>query len=111
MAPQSGPWNARPQRSLTLTAPTEFCYKTGLAPEEFLTHPAEASSVMEEREALIEKLAMLKSEHRDLDEVIARLAGQPVYDQLQLQRLKKRKLLLKDMIARVESRLLPDIIA
>ncbi|WP_207476810.1 YdcH family protein [Arenibaculum pallidiluteum] len=66
---------------------------------------------MEEREALFEKLAMLKTEHRDLDEVIARLAGQTVYDQLQLQRLKKRKLLLKDMIARIESKLLPDIIA
>lgn len=66
---------------------------------------------MDEREVLLEKLATLKTEHRDLDEVIGRLAEQPIYDQLQLQRLKKRKLLLKDMIARIESRLLPDIIA
>ena len=57
------------------------------------------------------KLAALKVEHRDLDDVIARLAEQAPVDQLQIQRLKKRKLLLKDMIARIESELLPDIIA
>ncbi|TMJ55457.1 MAG: DUF465 domain-containing protein, partial [Alphaproteobacteria bacterium] len=46
-------------------------------------------------EALKAKLTALKSEHRDLDEVIARLAERAPFDQLQLQRLKKRKLLLK----------------
>ncbi|HEV7369346.1 YdcH family protein [Arenibaculum sp.] len=66
---------------------------------------------MNEQDLLRQKLAELKSEHRDLDDVIARLGDQPASDQLQLQRLKKRKLALKDLIARVESRLLPDIIA
>src|SRR5262249_25423475 len=62
-------------------------------------------------EALTAKLAELKSEHRDLDDVIARLAERAPFDQLQLQRLKKRKLALKDQIAKIESELLPDIIA
>ena len=62
-------------------------------------------------EALKAKLAVLKTEHRDLDEVIARLAERVPFDQLQLQRLKKRKLLLKDQISKIESELLPDIIA
>jgi hypothetical protein len=62
-------------------------------------------------EALRAKLAALKSEHRDLDDVISRLVEHAPVDQLQVQRLKKRKLLLKDRIAKLESELLPDIIA
>ena len=62
-------------------------------------------------EVLKAKLAALKTEHRDLDEVIAQLAERTPFDQLQLQRLKKRKLLLKDQITKLESQLLPDIIA
>jgi hypothetical protein len=62
-------------------------------------------------EALRARLAALQSEHRDLDDVIARVAEQGPFDQLRLQRLKKRKLLLKDQISRIESELLPDIIA
>jgi len=62
-------------------------------------------------EALKARLADLKTEHRDLDDVIARLAERAPFDQLQLQRLKKRKLLLKDHISKIESELLPDIIA
>lgn len=57
------------------------------------------------------KIAELQSEHRDLDDVIARLVGKIPVDQLQLQRLKKRKLALKDEIQRLENLLLPDIIA
>ena len=57
------------------------------------------------------KLAELKTEHRDLDDVIARVQETQPFDQLQVQRLKKRKLLLKDQIAQLESKLLPDIIA
>lgn len=64
-----------------------------------------------EQEALRRKLVALKTEHRDLDDVIARLAERQPFDQLQLQRLKKRKLQLKDNILQIESRLLPDIIA
>tara|TARA_Y100000588_G_scaffold74871_1_gene77722 strand:- start:726 stop:926 length:201 start_codon:yes stop_codon:yes gene_type:complete len=66
---------------------------------------------MTENEALREKLAKLKLEHRDLDDVIARLTERAPYDQLQLQRLKKRKLVLKDQISRLEALLHPDIIA
>ena len=66
---------------------------------------------MSEEDVLRRKLDELKTEHRDLDDVIDRLAGQLPYDQLKLQRLKKRKLMLKDLITKVESRLLPDIIA
>jgi hypothetical protein len=62
-------------------------------------------------EALKARLVVLKSEHRDLDDVIARLSEHAPFDQLRLQRLKKRKLLLKDQILRIESELLPDIIA
>jgi len=62
-------------------------------------------------ETLKAKLAALKTEHRDLDDVIARLAERAPFDQLQLQRLKKRKLGLKDQITKLESQLIPDIIA
>jgi hypothetical protein len=62
-------------------------------------------------EAIKAKLATLRTEHRDLDEVIARVSEIAPFDQLQLQRLKKRKLMLKDAIAKLESHLLPDIIA
>ena len=62
-------------------------------------------------EALKAKLAALKTEHRDLDEVISRIASARPFDQLQIQRLKKRKLMLKDQISKIESELLPDIIA
>ena len=62
-------------------------------------------------EALKAKLTALRTEHRDLDDVIARLAERAPFDQLQLQRLKKRKLMLKDQISQIESELLPDIIA
>lgn len=62
-------------------------------------------------EAIKAKLEAMRSEHRDLDEVIDRLIEKPPFDQLQLQRLKKRKLGLKDQIIRLESQLIPDIIA
>lgn len=64
-----------------------------------------------DRESLQNRLAALESEHRDLDDVIARIGGKGPFDQLQLQRLKKRKLRLKDEIARIRSKLLPDILA
>ena len=63
-----------------------------------------------DHDAMLRRLHELRSEHRDLDTVIARLDGSAV-DQLQLQRLKKRKLKLKDEIAWLEGRLVPDIIA
>jgi hypothetical protein len=67
---------------------------------------------MLEQEMMRRKLEELKTEHRDLDDVIARMAeDNKPFDQLQLQRLKKRKLVLKDAILKLESKLLPDIIA
>jgi hypothetical protein len=63
-------------------------------------------------ETLKAKIEALKIEHRDLDEAIARIEdSRGVFNLLHLQRLKKRKLALKDLIAKFESELLPDIIA
>ncbi len=64
----------------------------------------------EERE-LREQLARLQQEHRDLDAAIAALAMSPGSDLIQVQRLKKRKLVLRDKIRAIEDQLTPDIIA
>ena len=64
-----------------------------------------------EIQGLQHQLAELESEHRDLDEVISRLTDGTPTNQLQIQRLKKRKLYLKDEISRLHAKLLPDIIA
>lgn len=63
----------------------------------------------EEAEAIKRRIYELQLEHRDLDAVIARLSEGVYPDQLQLRRLKKRKLLLKDMISKLEEQLVPDI--
>lgn len=65
----------------------------------------------EEEQALKAKLAQLRQEHGDLDAAIAALIASSTCDQLQLTRLKKRKLFLKDLITRIEDTLLPDITA
>jgi hypothetical protein len=57
----------------------------------------------------VERLKQLRVEHRDLDQVIARLGNDPNVDQLLLKRLKKRKLMLKDMITQLESARIPDL--
>ena len=67
--------------------------------------------MLTDRDSLLRKLHELRSEHRDLDTVISRLSETGPMDQLHVQRLKKRKLLLKDEIAWLESRLIPDSIA
>jgi hypothetical protein len=56
-------------------------------------------------------LILMMQEHRDLDDAIRALSGTSAANQLQLQRLKKKKLHLKDEISRIQDRLLPDIIA
>jgi hypothetical protein len=65
----------------------------------------------EEERELREQLARLQQEHRDLDAAIAALALSPGSDLIQVQRLKKRKLVLRDNIRRIEDQLTPDIIA
>ncbi|HEV3178379.1 MAG TPA: DUF465 domain-containing protein [Stellaceae bacterium] len=62
-------------------------------------------------EAIKARLEQLRSEHRDLDDAIARISEAAPFDTLQVQRLKKRKLVLKDLILKLESQLVPDIIA
>ena len=62
----------------------------------------------DESVAIRDRIAVLSIEHRDLDEVIARLSEDPVQDELQLKRLKRRKLMLKDHIAVLERQLVPD---
>jgi hypothetical protein len=64
-----------------------------------------------EERAIRAQIETLRMEHSDLNDVIDRLMEQPVVDQLQLQRMKKRKLALKDQILRLENMLIPDIIA
>lgn len=66
------------------------------------------SVMLTDRDNLLRRLHALRSEHRDLDTVITRVTELGPLDQLQVQRLKKRKLGLKDEISRLESRLIPD---
>ena len=67
--------------------------------------------IMDNIEALKNKLAELRTEHRGLDDEISSMTEDGSYNQLQIQRLKRRKLALKDQIAHIENNLLPDIIA
>lgn len=78
-----------------------------------VSFPQQLTTAMidESTEELKRKLTELRLEHRELDGEVTRLYERAPYDQLQLKRLKKRKLALKDQIAFLESRLLPDIIA
>jgi hypothetical protein len=71
----------------------------------------ETAQSMNEQDKLQDLLVELKAEHRDLDDAIHALSMRGVPDMIQIQRLKKRKLVLKDEIMHIESKLLPDIIA
>ena len=64
---------------------------------------------MTDTSQIVQQLAELRIEHRDLDAAIARLAQDILTDELMLKRLKVRKLRIKDMIAQLESRLIPDL--
>lgn len=72
---------------------------------------AQSDIEMKTEEVLRVELEVFRREHRDLDEAIHALVDKGTGDQLTLQRLKKRKLMLKDRIALIEDRLTPDIIA
>jgi len=69
----------------------------------------EESNVNTELFRNIERLRQLRIEHRDLDDIISRLSMDFNVDEIQMKRLKKRKLLLKDQITRLESKLIPDL--
>ncbi|RYG91023.1 DUF465 domain-containing protein [Loktanella sp. IMCC34160] len=69
------------------------------------------SAKMEQLEVLRVELEIFKQQHRDLDEAIHALEERGTGDLLTIRRLKKQKLALKDKIARIEDRILPDIIA
>ncbi|MFY0621743.1 MAG: DUF465 domain-containing protein [Pelagimonas sp.] len=66
---------------------------------------------MKTEDVLRYELEVFRQEHRDLDDAIRALQATGTFDQITLQRLKKKKLQLKDKIAQIEDRLLPDIIA
>ncbi len=66
---------------------------------------------MNEKNELLDKLHRLQEEHRDLDQVLIQLQEKKTIDLLQIQRLKKRKLILKDKINYLRNKLEPDIIA
>jgi hypothetical protein len=68
-------------------------------------------SGMDRSDEIRGQIEEMKSEHRDLDLAIARIGEEPPFDQLHVQRLKKRKLVLKDQISQLENQLLPDLIA
>ena len=75
------------------------------------SHMDDKQLTQEERAALIAQVERLRQEHRDLDAAIEALREAGQADQLQLQRLKKRKLLLRDKLSQLEDQLTPDIIA
>ena len=66
---------------------------------------------MKEKDQLIKKLKEFEEEHRDLDQILIQLQEKQTVDFLQIKRLKKRKLILKDKIIELKNKLEPDIIA
>ncbi len=84
----------------------KFCYN-----ETFILEWSENEQLMTDQDENQSKLQELRLEHRDLDDAISRITENPPFDQIKLQRLKKRKLALKDQISQLEDSILPDIIA
>lgn len=66
---------------------------------------------MNDEIVIFKKLELLKDKHRELDETIDQISGAPLTDQLQLHRLKKERLAIRDQMSRLEDMLYPDIIA
>jgi hypothetical protein len=91
----------------------DFVLVPGFAPETAAAVPGIAGRAMtkEEERELVALLARLRQEHRDLDVAIEALETSPGSDRLQIQRLKKRKLILRDRIIAIEDQLTPDISA
>lgn len=74
-------------------------------------HVSNVSLTDEELQSIRARITLLELEHGDLNDIIDRLGQDPTQDQLQLRRLKKRKLALKDQISRLQAQIIPDIIA
>jgi hypothetical protein len=74
-------------------------------------HQLDPSGADARRVELMQRIVQLRLEHRDLDDILERLCYQPDYDSIQLTRLKRRKLLLKDQIAWLQRELDPDVSA
>lgn len=87
-----------------------FYPQTGMHPV-YYVRPSARWNTMQDEEQLHTQLTELKNEHRELDELIEELSDRGPSDQIRIQRLKKRKLMLKDQISILEDALLPDIIA
>jgi hypothetical protein len=92
-----------------LANPCFVATQTGDATGSFEVIPTVDQKIETEIFRNIERLKQLRVEHQDLDTVIARLVHDPQVDQIMLRRLKKRKLLLKDMISMLESARIPDL--
>jgi hypothetical protein len=99
--------------SPSLMAAVENAIIISRRPDPDAAHAADSAVAMndDDERALREQLARLQQEHRDLDAAIAALALSPGSDLIQVQRLKKRKLVLRDKIRQIEDALTPDIIA
>jgi hypothetical protein len=97
----------------SLMAAVENAIIISRRPDPDAAHAADSAVAMndDDERALREQLARLQQEHRDLDAAIAALALSPGSDLIQVQRLKKRKLVLRDKIRQIEDALTPDIIA
>ena len=85
------------------------CMTTSTAPAVYLTQGQMNSNIETQVFANREKVKQLRDEHRDLDLAIAEMARSSHADQFMLSRMKKRKLRIKDMIARLESERIPDL--
>lgn len=105
----SGPFRLERKRRKILELRAQISWPGGSGAAHGRSPDINHQLTSEEIEALQAKLEELRLEHRDLDDVINHLNLSAYPDQLQLKRLKKRKLRLKDSIQRIESRLIPDI--
>ncbi len=93
---------------LVAAHPDRRPWRSGLPDLGYHGHEFTDRRIMDQGQAQ-EWLEALRVEHRDLDTVVAHLVGAGHHDSMRIQRLKKRKLKLKDMISRLESQLIPDL--
>jgi hypothetical protein len=95
------------QSGAAMSEPISLGFAMGVQPEAAMSD--QQDNVDRDLFRNVEKLRQLRIEHRDLDDVISRLSMDMHVDELRLKRLKKRKLVLKDQILKLESELIPDL--